>query len=289
MNLLLIDDLGELWHGESRRLRAAFDSPYSGGEFIEYAVKNLGFVAINVYGTSCQVRLRPGFATAKALLGFRQWLQRTRCERLVISKYEGGWRDELVRPAEADRRIEAMVQPDRPQVVDDFIAKPLAPAAMASRPALAELAESWPVIVENYDTDTLVRLLRSAFDDRFVIVRRSPDRQKLTFQEFGGRIYAQYEPWRTCAVGAPIQEQPDRVYGRWISRLYQEATAQSVQGEQAGPRLDAVDAIVRCPHRGRSRFRYKRAIFRLPSGSEGDLFFAGSFEDPSIDLRIVRP
>lgn len=283
MNLLLIDDLGELWHGESRRLRAAFDSPYSGGEFVEYAVKNLGFVAINVYGTSCQVRLRPGFAATKALDAFRNWLQRSRFERVVITKFENGWRDELVRPAEAERRVDALVQPERSRAPDDHLAETLDPAAMSSRPMLADLTESWPQVAEAYDVDTLVRLLRTAFDERFVIVRRSPDRQKLYFQEFGDRIYARYEPWRTCAVGAPIQEQPDRAYGRWVSNLYQQSV------DQDSPRLDAVDAIVRCPQRGRSRFRYKRAIFRLASGSTGDLFLAGSFEDPSIDLRIVRP
>lgn len=283
MNLLLIDDLGELWHGESRRLRAAFDSPYSGGEFVEYAVKNLGFVAINVYGTSCQVRLRPGFAATKALDAFRNWLQRSRFERVVITKFENGWRDELVRPAEAERRVDALVQPERSRAPDDHLAETLDPAAMSSRPMLADLTESWPQVAEAYDVDTLVRLLRTAFDERFVIVRRSPDRQKLYFQEFGDRIYTKYEPWRTCAVGAPIQEQPDRAYGRWVSNLYQQSV------DQDSPRVDAVDAIVRCPQRGRSRFRYKRAIFRLASGSTGDLFLAGSFEDPSIDLRIVRP
>ena len=283
MNLLLIDDVGGGWHGETRRLRAAFDSPYSGGEFVEYAVKNLGFVAINVYGTSCQVRLRPKFAAAKALGAFRSWLQRGRFDRVVITKFDGEWRDELMRPDEAERHIDELVQPDRPQPTEDFLAEPIASTDLGSRPMVADLAESWPHVVENYDTDTLVRLLRSAFDDRFVIVRRSPDRQKLIFKEFGGRIYARYELWRTCAVGAPIQEQPDRAYGRWVSSLYQKIA------DQPNPRLDSVDAVVRCPEKGRSRFRYKRAIFRLASGSTGDLFLAGSFEDTSIDLRIARP
>jgi len=283
MNFLVIDDLGEMWHGDSRRLRAAFDSPYSGGEFVEYAVKNLGFVAVNVYGTSCQVRLRPGFVATKALMAFRAWLKRSQLERVVITRFEGGWQDELVRPSDAEQRIDDLVQPERGQASDDYLSVPLASADLSERPALAEVIEQWPQIAENYDTDTMVRLLRSVFDDRFVIVRRSPDRQKLCFQEFGGQIYARYEPWRTCAVGAPIQEQPDRAYGRWVSNLYMKSL------DEAVPRLNAVDAIVRCPQRGRSRFRYKRAIFPLANDSAGDLFFTGSFENATVDLRIVRP
>ena len=58
MSLLLIDDQGEIWDGQSRKLRQSFGSPYSGGEFSDYAVANLGFVALNVYGGSCQVRPR---------------------------------------------------------------------------------------------------------------------------------------------------------------------------------------------------------------------------------------
>ena len=66
MALLLIDDQGHLWDGASRTLRASFDSPYSGGEFSDYAVTNLGFVAANAYGGSCQIRLRPNFVTDAA-------------------------------------------------------------------------------------------------------------------------------------------------------------------------------------------------------------------------------
>lgn len=114
MRLFLIDDLGNLWHGDSNQLRANFDARFSGREFVDYAVKNLGFLAINTYGLSCQVRLRPRFAAAKALLTFRNWLQLTKIERIIITKFEDGWRcgkqDELVLLAEAEHRMNALIQ-----------------------------------------------------------------------------------------------------------------------------------------------------------------------------------
>lgn len=114
MHVYLIDDQGELWHGESRQMRAAFGSPFSGTEFVDFAVRNLGFVAINIHGASCQMRLRPSFAAPRALISFRNWLQQAKVERVVITIFEdgrqGGWQDELVCRAEADRRIRVLVQ-----------------------------------------------------------------------------------------------------------------------------------------------------------------------------------
>jgi NitT/TauT family transport system substrate-binding protein len=110
----MIDDRGELWHSASRQLRAAFGSPFSGGELVDYAVRNLGFVAVKSQGAASQVWLRPSFAATRALNSLRNWLQQAQVERLVITLFEDGWRggrqDELVGPAQTDQRIDALVQ-----------------------------------------------------------------------------------------------------------------------------------------------------------------------------------
>lgn len=115
VDIYMIDDRGELWHSApSRQLRAAFGSPFSGGEFVDYAVRNLGFVAVKSQGAASQVWLRPSFAATRALNSLRNWLQQAQVERLVITLFEDGWRggrqDELVGPAQTDQRIDALVQ-----------------------------------------------------------------------------------------------------------------------------------------------------------------------------------
>jgi hypothetical protein len=280
MHLLLIDDLGELWRGDSRRLRAAFDSPYSGGEFIEYAVKNLGFVAINMYGTSCQVRLRPGFVAEKALSGLRNWLEPIRFERVVISKFEGGWRDELVKATNLMRRLEEILVRGQQTRPDDFLASPMASASFDKLTPIADIIEGWTHLTNAYEAETIIRLLRAVFRDQFVVVKQQPDYGRLVFKEFGDKMYSRYETWRECAIGAPIEEQPDRAFGRWVAEAYREAMADGL------PRLDKVDAILHCPEGGRYRRRYRRLIFPLAAGSAGQFLVGGSFDDNSVDLRI---
>jgi len=280
MSLLLIDDQGEIWPGDSRKLREAFDSPYSGGEFIEYSVKNLGFVAVNDYGGSAQVRVRPGFTTEKALEGLKVYLRRPRISRVVISRFEKGWQDELTLARNAERRLDELLSAQGPKIIEDHLSRPLPTDVLASRPLLADVFETWPYLAEQYATDTLVRLLRSVLDERIVVIGRSGNQDGLHFQEFGERMFPHYETWRMCAVGAPIDEQPDRSYGRWISGVYTSTLA------TRAPRLDAVDAIIRCPLRGAVRSRYRRLIFPLPANSTGDLLIGGSIEDNTIDLRV---
>ena len=280
MSLLLIDDQGELWRGESRQLRAAFDSPHSGGEFVEYAVKNLGFVAINMYGSSCQVRLRPGFVGGRAIAGFRNWLQQIPVQRVVLTTFDKGWRDELIQPGRIAERLDSLLGATAAPGTDTFLSSPIPVAAFGQASPLGAIIENWTHLVSEYEADTLLRLLRSVFRDQYVIVKRQPEHDRLIFQEFGDKMYWRYETWRTCAIGAPIEEQPDRGFGRWVAESYREALADGT------PRHDKVDAILHCPESGRIRRRYRRLIFPVATASAGELVVGGSFDDLSVDLRI---
>jgi hypothetical protein len=279
MSLLLIDDQGEFWPGDSRTLRMAFDSPYSGGEFVEYAVKNLGFVALNLYGRSVQARLRPTFVTEKAVAGLMEWLGRARVDRVVLSMFDRDWNNALVRIVEARSHIERLmenVQNERPQ---DLLCSPTSLDVLDSRRQLKDLVQAWPHINNSYDSEALVKLLRSVLGQRYVVVRKPASQDRIVFQELGTEMFQAYETWRTCAIGAPIEEQPDRSFGRWISGAYHEVS------RDGAARLDAVDAIIRWPHAGRTRLRYQRVIFPIKPASNDTLLVAGSFTDTSVDLR----
>jgi hypothetical protein len=281
MSLLMIDDQGELWRGDSRKLRIAFDSPYSGGEFCEYAIKNLGFVAINLYGLSCQVRLRPKFIGEKTHKSLIDWLRRGKMQRVVLSVFEKEWRDELVHSKQIEGRLEALLPASTPARPGDFLCKPMPVESLDARPKLRDVVASWPFLVQNYDVDTLLKVIRSVFDDRFVVVRQSEPQSRLVFSQIGEKLYGPYDTWRSCAVGAPIEEQPDRDFGRWIADTYYSAS------KARAPQNDAVDSLVRLPA-GRSRFCYRRLIFPMPPTSTGQHLIGGSILDPTIDLRVAN-
>jgi hypothetical protein len=126
------------------------------------------------------------------------------------------------------------------------------------------------------------RLLEPLLGHRYVVVRGQPNAEKLVFSEFGGGIFANYEVWRSCAVGAPIQEQPDRLYGRWVSDAYKEAL------QSRGPCLDQVDAIVCWPREGRLRMRYQRLIVPIKVSDQEVHLLGGSVVDDRIDLRVAK-
>ena len=110
-----------------------------------------------------------------------------------------------------------------------------------------------------------------------------PEAPRLLFHEVGDALmFSAYETWRSCAIGAPIEEQPDRHFGRWVANTYMTAV------DDVSPRIEDVDAIMRWPHAGRSRHRYKRVIFPFQASSEPKLLVGGTIVDDSIDLRIAR-
>lgn len=281
MQLLLVDDHGQIWPGDSRKLRAAFDSPYSGGEFVEYSVKNLGFAAVNLYGRSCQIRLRPAFASDGLIVSLLDLVRLQKSvERLVLSTFAGEWRDELVVRGQVEERLSALLHEGSCKRPADFLSAPLQPSALEQRTLLSDIVQTWSHLTSTYETEVLIRLLRGAFGDRYVVTQKSQDRDHLLFQEFGDGMFPFYETWRTCAIGAPIEEQPDRPFGRWVGQAYREAM------KEAAPDIRAVDVITRCPVRGRTRLRYKRLIFPLPASSSGSLLLGGSIQDTTVDLRI---
>ncbi len=282
MSLLFIDDQGEIWNGDSRTLRSAFDSPYSGGEFSDYVVLNLGFLAVNLYGSSCQIRLRPSVVTDAAHRSLQRWLQEWRGERVILTGYDQSWSNELIRstPLVVERLAE-MIDKARAPRPTDFLTRDRTPAELSSNAALATIVGHWPKLSQPSAQHELMNLLEAAIGNRYVAVKKEPANGRIVFHEFGGGLFTKYETWRTCAVGAPIEEQPDRHYGRWITSTYQEIMEKGV------PRVDDVDAIVRWPHAGRTRLRYRRIIVPVALPSAGKLLIGGSIMDNAIDLRVA--
>ncbi len=281
MKVFLIDDQGEIWPASTRQLREAFDSPYSGGEFLDYAVANLGFVAVHVHGTSCHVRIRPALLGDLSAASVHRWLEQSRSLRVVVTWLGDDWSSELIGSiAAARRRIDELVDAWRHARPGDFLSSTVPAARLDATSLLGRIGREWPQLCGPAARDELMGLLRSILGERYVLVRRDPGSGRVIFQEFGRSIFAHYETWRTCAVGAPMEEQPDRSYGQWTARAYQDAFAISE------PVVADVDAIVRWPHAGRVRMRYKRVLVPLLSATDPHCLLGGSLLDNRIDLRV---
>jgi hypothetical protein len=283
VSLQLIDDQGQVWDGSSRQLRHAYDSPYSGGEFSDYAVVNLGFIATNVYGHSAQIRLRPTFTADAAFDSLYRWLLNRRFDRVVITWLGDGWKNEMLRSNQAALiRLDDLIEVAKRDRPDEFLSRNMSEPTVRDPDVMQNLFKNWPQLSANLNEAELRRLLEPLLGHRYVVVKAQRDAKNLVFSEFGGGIFANYEVWRSCAIGAPIQEQPDRLYGRWVADAYKDAV------QMNAPRLDQVDAIVRWPQEGRLRMRYKRLIVPIKVSDQEIHLLGGSVVDDRIDLRVTK-
>ncbi len=281
MALLLIDDQGHIWDGASRTLRASFDSPYSGGEFSDYAVTNLGFVAANAYGDSCQIRLRPSFVSQKTYESLLNWLNNSRIDRIVLSWLDKEWHHELLKSREiAATRVTDLREFTTRMQPHDFLAHRVTANQLPESTALGILLRYWDRLSEPGGQTSLMNLINKALGNRYVLVQEDPQSSKLVFREFGGGLFNHYGAWRSSGVGSPLDELPDRPYGRWIADAYHAALADHE------PRIDDVDAIVEWPHVGRTRMRYRRIIVPFNNDAGEASILGGSIIDNRIDLRI---
>ena len=281
MALLLIDDQGHLWDGSSRTLRASFDSPYSGGEFSDYAVTNLGFIAANAYGGSCQVRLRPDFITQAAHNSLKHWLTSGRIDRIVLSWLDKEWHHEMLKSRDtAVARVAELVEIAKRARPKDFLAHAVTAEELPESTALGILLRYWERLSEPEGHASLMNLLNKALGNRYVMVGKDQSTEKMVFREFGGGLFNHYEAWRANGVGVALDALPDHEYGQWAADAYRQVL---VEGE---PRIHDVDAIVKWPHIGRTRMRYRRVIVPMAADGNDNVMLGGSIIDNRIDLRI---
>ncbi|MEL6375374.1 MAG: hypothetical protein AAFR04_15560 [Pseudomonadota bacterium] len=283
MSILIIDDQGELWDGNSRQLRRSFDSPFSGGEFTTYAVKNLGFLSLHRYQRSVEVRIRPHIVTDRALRGLKDWLVKHPVDRVVVTWFDRTWHHHMVgRAADALRWLERSVGIARAAKESAFLTRPVDPLDIDPQTPFATLMRDWEPLVRANGQHELFNTLKAVFNNRYVLMGQRPGERHLSFMDLGEGLYSFLEGWSQYAIGRPVEDQPDQAYGSWVSDTY----GTTINDKR--PRFDDVDAIVTWPIVGRTRIRYRRAIFPLQPSAQGEggpLLLGASVLDTSVDLR----
>jgi len=283
LSLQLIDDQGQVWDGSSRQLRHAYDSPYSGGEFSDYAVVNLGFIATNVYGQSAQIRLRPSFTADAAYDALYRWLLNRRFDRVVLTWLDSTWQNEMLRSNQAALiRLDDLIEQAKRQRPEDFMSTLIPGDEVARDATLNELFRVWKLSTRDNRPESVRTAINSILGNRYAIVQQDQMNSRLLYKELGDGLFTSYDTWRTCAVGAPMEEMPDRAYGRWVKGCYSGVLS------TMEPTVEKVDAIVHWPHSGRTRMRYRRLILPLALSDGSRIVVGGSLVDDRIDLRFRR-
>ncbi len=97
MRSVIFDDQGELWDARSRRLAHDLHASIEGDELVDYAVRNLGFVAAKDMGGSLRISLRPSVVSPIAFSALLYWLHDRTADRVLISFCEREWSHEMLR------------------------------------------------------------------------------------------------------------------------------------------------------------------------------------------------
>ena len=282
MLIQLIDRDGELWDAKSRMLRAAFDSPFSGGDFTAYAIRNLGFIGIYIYGSSCQLVMRYDAVSNNAIATLFNWVRQHQFDRYVLSSVDPDQNLSLfTRPDHLLRSIDELGKLIKSKAKPDYILQNIPAATVPEVRRLQELLTAHPIDFTN-DSDLLQirQFAEQAFGGRYVLANLKSDSNHLSFAQIGSELFRPYQEWRGCAIGGPVSNLPDQPYGRWVEASYFEAL------QTQAPLHQKIDAVVRWPHSGKARVRYERTILPVRSHHGLTGMISGTSINNSIDLRL---
>lgn len=278
---MLIDDQGEIWGNAAIQLRQSFGSATSAEDLSNYLVKNLGFIAINGYGRSCQIRIRPSVVSHQALDALIYWLADRKFDRILTSYFDTDWRLELHGAADiVAQRIIQLMSSEQLIRPGDFVSEPVQLECLPNSEVFASLLRNWPMLSNNLHQDGIRIVLHQLTRGRYFLVRQDPSSSHVIFQDVGSGFATLDNDWLQSARGMPVEQQKDGAYGSWIAKKYRNILKQ--------PEIVAekVDAIVSTTKYGRYRIRYNRLILPTTGPDGSKWLLCSSIMDEHIDLRL---
>ena len=179
MRSVVFDDRGEMWDAQSRTVwRDDLHASIDGEELVDYAVRNLGFVAVKEMGGSLRISLRPAVVSPIAFSALLYWLHDRPVDRVLVSFFDREWSHEMLRSRAGRRAQAAGARRPRPRRARGRLPAARAAARTACRKprrceacstsgrsrAASSIASGWR------------RCSQRALNGRFVLVEASPER-----------------------------------------------------------------------------------------------------------------
>src|SRR5258708_6673337 len=106
---LLVDDLGESWPAGSPEFLKRLGDDNPDYDAVDYAVRNLGYIALRRHADSVRITCRPEFVSPVSLVGLLYVLVDLHPRRVALTLFSDTWRTEIVASVDdAMARIEAL-------------------------------------------------------------------------------------------------------------------------------------------------------------------------------------
>jgi len=277
----IIDADGAFWDAADARLEHRLGTDLPRTELCDYAVRNLGYIAVQSNGPMPRIRLRPAIVEPSALIALFYWISDGQFPCAAISWLDKSWSDEII-PGSANlrRRLGQLCDRSRPAARQRLLSRALPPSDLRSGTPLHIVHGNWSICREITDLDAAADRFDQLFRGRYTITAPSSDGGELIIRKVGSGYKSYDERYLRCAVGTQLEDVPDVQYGQWVAEAHRDVHFSSV------PWYGDVDAIIDRPRQGAHRVRYRRLIlpFSRPGG-ERLLVTASSISD-AIDLRV---
>jgi hypothetical protein len=266
---VLIDDKGRPWQDGAWDLARRIGYSHPTLDLVSFAVRERGFVHLRPQDGGVRVALRAGGFNLAALAGALFIVKDRKPQRILLAIFDGdGWQYEMLANVwEFADRTEQLARGGPVRSRHRWLAaernlKSLSlPGFAPVRPVMRMWEDHHGRLSEELRDAIFSRPLAA----RMILVRQQHGTSRLRYEYFGDGIQFMDDADRQSLVGRDIDDLPDRGYGAWVSRAYDESLA------SRRLRLESIRATIRLSKTATVSGRYDRLLMPW-SGSDDDLF-----------------
>lgn len=252
----------------SEEFLAALGDPNPDYDAAGFAVRNLGFVKLQVFDrTVTEIELHPRTVELPALIALEQLLDEVGTNLFRIKYLEDDWHSEISSSAEHTKaRLRELCAPVfEPPPAENFSAeaKDYDQLGRNAAQSLRLFTQKWRTAFGHFDSDVISFAVDHCILPRMMIVKIEPGSMDPLFHFIGDGLVAMGKRYPFEGIGRRMQNAPDKEYGAWIAEFYKAVAATGI------PRYDIVNARIRDPAAGASQsIRYERLL--LPWKTRSD-------------------
>lgn len=280
----LFDDDGNAFDVQSPHVRLRLEAMHLGDGFLDYVVRNLGFIAVEVGPRATHVRMRPEVVAPKALGELLYWLKDSTFDRVVLWRHQAtGYAQVLLGNARtAVHRIGRIVLRAQTERRGELLSRRVDITKLAADDpfrALLEARAELQSALERLDIAAIGELASRTIGDRYAISRADGPHEDVVVERVGAGYEDMAGYWLKRVVGHRMSDLPSPVYGAWAADAYSTA----LQSGTAS--VDDVDALVSWPGQAPRRYRYRRLLIPAHGPNGSSRILSATLATRGIDLR----
>ena len=283
MRTLLIDDSGTLSDSLAPKLRADLNAWGLGPDFLDYCIRNLGFVAVAGNSNSVHVKLRPQVVSPIAFAGLMYWLGEHMGKRVMLSIFDGSWSHRMIGSTrDAITDLAKLVGAAQFNRGGDFLARERDPLSLPDANPLRMLVRLQAELSDAYSKGQIGSVLSEADErlrGRYTISTADGNLSNLIMSHVGDGHAQEANFWLKRSIGQRMRDLPDTALGAWTTDAHLEAA------KTGTARIDDLDLVIEWPEQGRQRYVYQRLLMPLQTSADAHAVLCATLTDRSIDLR----